>query len=632
MKKRIIGGLAALAVIFSLLCLPVSAAEESRPMSTDSYQVDVTVSENHTYEICERIQVDFHKPRHGIYRYIPYLFDITHEVDGQSQTDSCRVRIQNISVTGGALDTSYKNGNVVLRIGDEDKTLLGKQTYVIRYTVRNRADGIDSFDEFYWNLIPHNWETDISSAKISVTFPKKADLSKARVLCGSYGSLDTNRFQVSENGTTLIATAKGALSKGEGVTLRAQLPNMYFSGEEENAGLQFLMIALMVLCFAGTIVLKILLGRSKTVIPVIGFYPPEGMTSADVGFVLDGMTDTKDILSLIIYWAHRGLLSIEEIDDKTMRLTRLAPLPEDAKAYEKAMFDQLFFKRDTVTTAELKNHFYTAIAAAKKGVRTHYTAQRETRIFKKSSVVAGFFAMLLTALPMALFLCIGYEIRIVDEGVLIGGIFFGALTLGLLLFLNMVEHRKNAVTRGKYYTQKILAWAGIIVVALCGALVGATSLHMTRLAVVAAVMTLAQTTMVVRMRCYTDYGTRLIGEILGFREFIRTAELDRLKALANNDPAYFYGVLPFAYVMGLSDVWAKKFKEIAVEPPQWYIGQGGADMFNTWLFMNSFRQGMDTLGHSMISTPAQQASGSSGGFSGGGFSGGGGGGGGGGSW
>ena len=38
------------------------------------------------------------------------------------------------------------------------------------------------------------------------------------------------------------------------------------------------------------------------------------------------------------------------------------------------------------------------------------------------------------------------------------------------------------------------------------------------------------------------------------------------------DPSYFYNILPYAYVMGLTDKWIKAVENIAVPPADWYDG------------------------------------------------------------
>ena len=111
--------------------------------------------------------------------------------------------------------------------------------------------------------------------------------------------------------------------------------------------------------------------------------------------------------------------------------------------------------------------------------------------------------------------------------------------------------------------------------------------------------------------------------MLGFKKFIETAEKHRLQSLVEKEPQYFYNVLPFAYLFGISDKWIKKFEGIMNIQPDWYSGEH----FNS----HSFRHFSDSM--KSVSVPTTTNGGistSSGG--GGGFSGGGGGGGGGRGW
>ena len=116
---------------------------------------------------------------------------------------------------------------------------------------------------------------------------------------------------------------------------------------------------------------------------------------------------------------------------------------------------------------------------------------------------------------------------------------------------------------------------------------------------------------------------RLLGKLLGFKQFIETAEKRRLQMLVEKDPQYFYSVLPYAYIFGISDKWIKQFEGIMKLKPDWYSGGH---------FGTSFRRFSNAM--QSVSVPSVANGGISSGSSsgGGGCSGGGGGGGGGGSW
>ncbi len=132
----------------------------------------------------------------------------------------------------------------------------------------------------------------------------------------------------------------------------------------------------------------------------------------------------------------------------------------------------------------------------------------------------------------------------------------------------------------------------------------------------------------------TPKSTQLMGKILGLKNFIETAEADRINALVEENPSYFYNILPYAYVLGVTDKWAKNFENIKIEKPSWYYGDSADDMiFNAWFYSSMMRNCSRAVA-SNIKIAAEDIDTGGGGFSagGGGFTGGGFGGGGGGSW
>lgn len=123
----------------------------------------------------------------------------------------------------------------------------------------------------------------------------------------------------------------------------------------------------------------------------------------------------------------------------------------------------------------------------------------------------------------------------------------------------------------------------------------------------------------------TPYGNEILGKLRGFKRFLETAEKPQLEELVNENPEYFYNILPYTYALGVSDVWIRQFETIALQAPNWYNSTSDFNMHTFGAFMNKT---MTSATSAMSSSPSS----SSGGSSGGGFSGGGSGGGGGGSW
>lgn len=94
--------------------------------------------------------------------------------------------------------------------------------------------------------------------------------------------------------------------------------------------------------------------------------------------------------------------------------------------------------------------------------------------------------------------------------------------------------------------------------------------------------------------------------------------------LVEDDPTYFYSILPYAYALGLSDIWAEHFRGLTLEPPTWYYGPDG---WTTWYMLSRLDRNMNSFQRAMTSAPVSSSSGphggSFGGGGGGGFTGGG---------
>jgi len=138
------------------------------------------------------------------------------------------------------------------------------------------------------------------------------------------------------------------------------------------------------------------------------------------------------------------------------------------------------------------------------------------------------------------------------------------------------------------------------------------------------------------MRAPTPAGRHVMDEIEGFRNYLDTAERDRLDRMRSQamTPEVFESFLPYAYALGVENNWCARF---AREMPQEIRQQSG---YQPAWYSGRYR-GMSALNHlgsgfgSSLSTAISSSSsppGSSSGSGGGGFSGGGGGGGGGGGW
>ena len=84
------------------------------------------------------------------------------------------------------------------------------------------------------------------------------------------------------------------------------------------------------------------------------------------------------------------------------------------------------------------------------------------------------------------------------------------------------------------------------------------------------------------MKRKTEYGEMIIARVKGFKDFLETAEKENLESLVEKDPKYFYNILPYTYVLGISKKWIKKFENIPM--PEVDMGSidysSGSDLYS----------------------------------------------------
>lgn len=608
-----------------LFCIVTSLAPAmAYSYTTDSYDVDITVNKDNTYDITENISVNFNTPKHGIFRYIPVG---NHKGMGY-------MTITDITVDGWNFETYSENGNKVIQIGDEDRTVTGEAVYPIKYKVKVYDDRDESRDFFYLDVIPTGWETPIDKASVRIKMPEKIDADKIKVYSGVYGS--TMEMQVQWNydeASDVITIQDENLNLGYGITVLCELPEGYWQGEATYGWAKTLAYAIAVILPLIVIVLWWFFGRDKKIVPTVEFYPPEGMTPAEVGYVIDSTINQKDLVSLLMYYADKGYLSIEQCGKKDFKITKLNDIDKGEKKFARTLFNGLFEAGDSVYLDELGEEFGDSYLTAYQQLG-EYFGKEKNRQNSIKSLVFQILGIMFTAISQIAVLALGgwYSGEVM---MIIGGVASSVVSIIVLVVLVIRNKKLYVLKRARKYIGGTLLWIIEGALVLGFSVLAGTMFDSLPFTVLAFILSAAAYICTVQMRQRTDKSVELMGKILGLKNFIETAELDRINMLVEENPDYYYNVLPYAYVMGLTDKWAKNFEGIAMTRPSWYTDSyGRADVFDIWIFSNMMNRCSRSFASNIQIPVGGDSGGGGGGFSsgGGGFSGGGFGGGGGGSW
>lgn len=565
------------------LCLSAPGIVLAQDFTINDFDAFIAVDKDSSITVKETLTVEFHRPRHGIYRDIPYLY-----IDSIGKTQKTPIDI--LSVTDGSGSTIkyslIRQGNVIrVRIGDATKYVSGIQKYEIFYRVENAILFFDDHDELYWNVTGNAWNADIRKARCMVSVARgKTKEYWASCYTGRQGSRESACKNIPGDNFIEFITQR-PLQAGEGLTAAygwdkgIVLPPtsfrkfLWFINLKQNW-----VFILPVLSFIVMLFIWLQNGRDPRMRESITvmYSPPEyakvPLTPAEVGTMVDEKLDPRDITATIVGLAVKGYIKIEEtqeegiiFDKNDYYLKKTKDVDTSLTLFEQQLMLAVFGSTPGKMISELKNIFYKNIPSLKSSLYKELVTKKyfntnpeHVRVtYSVVGVAVGFATAF--ALSMLFGDAIG-EVRTISAGVLTG-----LSVLGFAKFMPAKSREGSAV-----YMQ-----------------------------------------------------------ILGFQEFMNRAEKDQLDRM--KDQNLFSKFFPYALALDVADNWAKAFEGIYQEPPEWYVSPGGMRTFNPVGFNHSFNSAMTGISSAVYSAPRGSGAGGSGSF-GGGSSGGGFGGGGGGSW
>jgi uncharacterized membrane protein len=636
-----------LILLISVLFIPVPATANADTTGNGEYaltkyNIDIVVNENNAFHVTENITAYFNVQRHGIFRTLPLRNEVI-RLDGARSFN--RAKITDIKVSGDQSTVYNENGNRIIKIGNPDFTLTGGRDYVISYLYSIGKDTGKGYDEFYFNLIGFKWDTTISNIEFTITMPKEFDKSKLGFSSGPQGSVNSGNVTYQVIGNVINGRYNGVLNAGEAITVRLELPDGYFADASNNLDLMMMSAIILPIVFAGlTFLLWFRFGRDEKAVETVEFYPPEGFNSAETGFLYKGKAETVDVVSLLIYLANKGYIKIEETEEKSLfskhkgfKITKTGEydgnnlnerlfltglfkaksvhrissfkeaiaLMKNPKAMAEQAAGTATAENHSVTLEDLKNSFYitlNTITASLNG-----KDNKET-IFEKNSLNKNFFVI---TMIIATFVLVSFK-PITESGG------FGMLPVALLFpgigFTVLFGSLIGVIKIPKWFA---LFWGGMFG-GIPWAIMVLPALLTDNIYILTYALGMASIIIMLLFAKYmtkrTAYGNEIMGKIKGFRNFLETAEKPKLEELVVQNPSYFYNILPFTYVLGVSNKWIKKFEGIALQPPNWY---SGTSTFNAVAFGSFMSSTMTSASTAMSSSPSSRG-GSSGGGSGGG--------------
>ena len=596
----------------------------------EDYDIDISVNEDDTYVVTETLDVHFTYPSHGIYRDIPY--HVTLDRDGKKSTFIAG--IEDFEMLSDHKWEKESGSDFRAKIGDPNKFEDTDTVYKMRYVYDMKGDHLKGADEMFYNMVGTGWEAkDIEHVSFRVEFPKDIDPDKVGIKTAEGVSVP---FECEKNKVITGQTEEDVLG---GLTIRAVLPEGYFTKQEGGSNIFFyLLTAIMAaLAFCGVMVWR-KFGRDPKIIETEEFYPPEGMNPAEVAYLEKQSFGEDDVVSLLLSLADKGYLKITEKEvlkgrkkNKTKTVYEIEQLkPYDGEGVGEATFmDGLFDggARSLVTMDDLEDEFYKTVDKVEEEIADKYEGMMyDKKAGKYAKYLKGVGAAAVIVFMALSKILNGSSLFLDGEIILSIVIYVASLALIMVGFFGL-SSKINATVKGIFgfigYPAAIAA--GLALSYLINIMVGVQVIPFL------IGMGMCFIIILVGQLCErkTDEYCEILGKIRGFKRFLKIAEKERLEMLAQQDPAYYYRTLAFAFAMGITAVYARNFSKLASAPPTWfetdhYYHSASAGSFDPSGLTTAISNMMDSVSSSMTSSPSSDSGGGS--FSGGGGAGGGGGG------
>lgn len=541
----------------------------------NNFESEITLNQDLSLTVKEKVETNFLVAKHGIYRVIPYIY--THK----GKTIRADLKVLRVTDENG-LSVDYKvsnyNQSKKIQIGEADKTVMGKKDYIIEYNADQVVLDYGNGPEIYWNVTGNEWDVLIEKAEAKVISPF-GEITKTECF-GCESSFDKNQadFKGDEGLTVVVQISKNNQLKTPGLLKKTK--NLI----EGNwgyllAGLPtFLMIWVWFKkgrdkkYLSDNIYIKPENGQEKNVnlfdrphLPLV-YSPIKGLSPAEIGTILDQKIDIHDIVSEIVELARLGFLKIKKTEKKKIlgikstnyELIKLNKTTEKLNKFQVDLWESLFERDDQIEISDLKNKFYKKLPKLKSDMYKE---------LEKKGISEG-----------------NWE-KIQGKWI---GIALGLNFLAIFLIISVFI--KNTGNAGPI----IISFLGII----------------------------PSIILAIKVPRRTAWGYNLYRQIEGLKYYLGKGKW-REEIMEKN--LFLEEILPLAISLGVVNKLSKDMKNLGVEPPKYFEG----------VVINNFSHDLNSFSSSMAANLSATPSGNSSWSGGSGFSGGGGGGfggGGGGSW
>ena len=399
------------------------------------------------------------------------------------------------------------------------------------------------------------------------------------------------------------------------LTVDIELPEGYFEGGSWNYGFKSIILIIIIFILTIRTIYKwIKFGKDHAKrIQTVEYYPPEDFNSAEIGYIYNKKRSNKKLtISLIIQLASKGYIKIDELNDKdnNIQITNLAPVitePKEVKDYKKSIpkrtikvrklkdidtslsrsettIMNYLFKTDNERTIRanidkflkvkdnlIKNKYIEIVEDNENEINeitNKKLKEYEQALEKYNKEKKIYDEKMSNFAPLTKMEKIVYD-RLLKQGEK----FILSEHKTLYMAFSDVEDELNNTLKDKIHDKQATKelWKSLfrnilIIIFYVASYVIFEDMDpkLSILYTLSFICIFINLFFTIFMKRKTEYGEEIYARVKGFRQFLITAEKPKLEALVDENPSYFYNILPYTYVLNISKKWIDKFEDIQI--------------------------------------------------------------------
>ena len=520
------------------------------------YEMHTAVGEDHTYDVEETISVNIPQTLHQIEFAIP----------------SGSFRMRGLQVEGTAFTSRVTSSGSSVIIVDQQALSAGEHTYVIRYKILEFADRNPSRDIFYFNVLLAEWKQPIADMSAVITFPDNFPWQDLQYYAGQFGVQDTeNRLSYTADESTHTVSISGQrIPENFGITLKAELPDGYWTGALDGVWAVFAMILVSGSAVLVMLIMWLIGGRDPRIKRRPQNRPIEGLSPVELGYVFNNRFDGRDLVRMIICFAIRGYLKISEYEPKRYRLYRLKDPEGEEKLLRNAygiLFEDVYPGR-AIDMDDIGERLLRIENAIRDDVAAGFSS-KDNQTFTPLSRAFRTVCILLTGAAAGITNGLKYSYQYLSVNY-IECIFIGVIISLLTALLCFAVDRRDSSSGETGRTAVIICMALLMGMIIYYGLGIITSTGHLIAGLMCAGLCTASVFLSVIMRARGKGNSVLMMRLRQLRRYIAHPTPKELLENYLADPGYYYDMMIYALTFGSEESWAISFLTLDVPEPEWY--------------------------------------------------------------